>query len=123
MVERVKVYKKKLKVVAIWSALGVVLGVIFAIAAQGWRLAPIRNGVVIGFLIGSIGSFVESFVFQERFRRLRFSLVLLSRVVFYLILITTSSLLVIALYQSSKEHVSFIQGFSQEGFREFLSGG
>jgi adenylate cyclase len=112
-----------MKGVVLWSVLGIILGVIFAIVTNGWEAGPAGNGVIIGLLIGSIGASVESFLFQERFRRLRFSLVLLWRVLFYLVLISTSSILIIALYQSSKNNVSFLQGFSQPGFRRFLMEG
>jgi class 3 adenylate cyclase len=66
---------------------------------------------------------VELFLFQQRFRRLSFSLVLLLRVIFYLLLIGSTAVFVIAFYQSRNSGVSLSEAFDLPKVQIFLTGG
>src|SRR5689334_8868003 len=96
---------RKLKGVALWAVLGVVLGALFPILALNGAPQQLRNGIIAGFLVGSLGSLVELFLLQQRFRRLPFSIVLLLRVVFYLLLIGSTVIIVIAFHLSGKHTI------------------
>jgi adenylate cyclase len=114
---------RKLKGVALWAVLGIVLGAIFPFLALDGSSQQIRNGAIVGFLVGTIGSLVELFLLQQRFRRLPFSIVLLLRVIFYLLLISSAAVIVIAFHQSGKHGVTFGEAFYEPEFRDFLTGG
>jgi adenylate cyclase len=114
---------RKLKGVALWAVLGVVLGAIFPLVTFGLDAGPLVNGVIVGLVVGTVGAFVELFVFQQRFRRLPFSFVLLLRVVFYLLLIGSTAIFVIAFYQSLDNGVSLSEAFNLSEVQTFLTGG
>ena len=114
---------RKLKGVVLWAVLGIVLGAIFPIIALDGTPQQLRNGIIAGFLVGALGSLVESFLLQQRFRRLPFSIVLFLRVVFYLLLISAALIVVIAFHQSGKHGITVGEAFYHPEFREFLTGG
>jgi adenylate cyclase len=114
---------RKLKGVALWAVLGIVLGAIFPFLALNGTLPQLRNGIIAGFLVGTLGSLVESYLLQQRFRRFPFSIVLFLRVIFYLLLIGSAVIIVIAFHLSGKHGITIGEAFYDSEFREFLTGG
>ena len=103
--------------------IGALAGPVIPVVFNGFRLGPIVNGVILGVLIGTTSATAENYLFQERFRRLPFSTVLMLRTIFYLTLVTVAILLVIINYQRLRKGISVSEVFSDRDFQAFLYDG
>jgi hypothetical protein len=72
--------------------------VIFAFDTDPVRIA---KGAIAGFLISSIISIFEHFVFQSKFKKLKFSTGLIIRTIVYVIVISFAIIVVWVVHESS----------------------
>jgi adenylate cyclase len=114
---------KRFRSIVVSTAFSMIVGALFAALADGLRHGPLINGIVAGGLIGAIGSTVELYLFQQRFRRLRFSAVLALRSLFYLALIVAVTLFVILRYVHAVKGSGFVDALSDPDFIDFVVGG
>lgn len=114
-------YRAKLKTIAIVSLVGIIVGPIYAYILKG-DLAPFRvfKGALMGFLITSISSSLEIFVFPRILPRLPFSTLLIARSVFYILLTSVSIILVSTIYESIHQEIPWFTYLGGAEFKDFL---
>ena len=115
--------KRRLRDIGLWAVVGALAGPVVPVMFNGFRLGPIVNGVILGVVIGTTSAVVENYLFQERFRRLAFSTVLLVRTVFYLTLVSAAILLVVINYQRLRKGIGIAAVFHDPDFLSFLRDG
>jgi len=84
---------RKIKMEIIFIMSGCLLGALYGGLLDGFSPKNMMLGASIAFLIGVIIATFEIFVFDERFRKLNFSTILILRTSFYLLVIVFSILL------------------------------
>jgi len=114
--------KQKLRTIFLISLSGIIIGILFANIAFGFTYYRIIKGALIGFLIMSISSTVELFVFQQKLKRISFSFEVLIRSIFYIILITVSTTLVVIIHESLEDNMNLVSTIYGNDFNEFLRG-
>jgi len=114
--------KHKLKTISFVTLAGVIIGILFANLAFGFTYYRVIKGALIGGLITSISSSFEMFFFQKKFKRLNFSVELLLRSLFYVLLISFSTLLVVVIHESLEDEVNVIAALLGKDVSDFLTG-
>jgi adenylate cyclase len=114
--------KSKLKTVLFVTAAGVVIGPLFVAIAFGNDLERIIKGMIAGFLITSLSSIFEIFVFTDKFKKLNFSILLAIKSIFYVLLISYSVLLVWVGHESMINNVSWLTTMKNPDFAKFIRG-
>ncbi|HKR07488.1 MAG TPA: adenylate/guanylate cyclase domain-containing protein [Bacteroidia bacterium] len=114
--------KSKLKTVLLVTASGIVIGPLFVAIAFGNDIERIIKGAIGGFLITSISSIFEIFVFTDKFKKLNFSILLAVKSLFYMLLISYSVLLVWVAHESMINHTSWITTMKSSDFAKFIRG-
>jgi adenylate cyclase len=112
----------KLKTILLISLSGILIGILYANIAFGFVLYRVYKGALIGFLITSISSTVEIFVFHPKFKRLSFTIELLARTIFYILLISFSTIFVVVIHESLDNNTSIITTINGTYFRKFITG-
>jgi adenylate cyclase len=102
---------------------GALAGPVIPVIFNGFRIGPIVNGVILGVVIGATSAVVENYLFQERFRRLPFSTVLVVRTIFYLTLVSAAILLVVINYQRVRKGIGVSDVLRDPDFLAFLHEG
>ncbi|MBI5471544.1 MAG: adenylate/guanylate cyclase domain-containing protein [Ignavibacteriae bacterium] len=82
------------------TLLMMIIGVLYVLAFVEIHPHTVANGLIIGFIIGFVGSTVETFVFTRRRQRFTFSVLLALRTLFYLVLVC-STVFWVAVYHAS----------------------
>jgi len=120
---RSSIRKERLRTIAIVSVIGVIVGPLYAAILKGdfagYRLL---KGALMGLLITSISSTLELFIFPKIFRRLKFSILLVVRSLFYILLTGGSIILVSAAYESITRGIGFLSYLTGEENAAFLRG-
>ncbi len=114
--------RSKLKTILLISLSGIIIGVLYANFTFGFVLYRVYKGALIGFLITFISSTVEIFVFHPKFKRLNFSIELLSRTLFYIFLISFSTIFVVVVHESLDNNTGIITTINGAYFRKFITG-
>ena len=114
--------RSKLKTILLISLSGIIIGVLYANFTFGFVLYRVYKGALIGFLITSISSTVEIFIFHPKFKRLNFSIELLSRTLFYILLISFSTIFVVVVHESIDNNTGIITTINGAYFRKFITG-
>lgn len=113
---------RKLKAVLMIGVMGAVVGALFATLAFGLTSYRIWKGMIVGVLITSLSAAMEMFVFDAGLKRLKFSSVLLIRTLFYILLISSSTLIVVLTHESLVHEEGLADIIGGPEFREFLGG-
>ena len=88
--------RRKLGVSLRFIAFGICAGLFFVLLSDGFSdWYPIRNGIIIGFLIAAFAAIFELNFYEKRIRKHRFIVIFLIRSIFYLIIIVAVILFVI----------------------------
>ncbi|QQS37551.1 MAG: adenylate/guanylate cyclase domain-containing protein [Ignavibacteriales bacterium] len=111
----------KLKTVLTVSIAGIIIGILFANIAFGFTFYRVVKGALIGFLITSISSWVELFYFQKKLIRLNFSAELLLRTIFYIVLITFTTLTVVVIHESLEDEMTLSDALLGSDVADFIS--
>jgi adenylate cyclase len=114
--------KHKLKTISIVTIAGIIIGILFANLAFGFTYYRIIKGALIGGMITSLSSSVEMFFFQKRFKRLNFSVELLLRSFFYVLIISFSTLLVVVIHESMEDGIDIVSTLFGNDVSNFLTG-
>jgi len=112
--------KNKLKTVFIVTLSGIVIGILFANLAFGFTFYRIIKGALVGALITSLSSAAEMFVFPGTLKRLSFISELIIRSLYYIIIISVSTLVVVVIHESLEDDLSLVSALLGEDVREFL---
>ena len=112
----------KIKTILLISISGILIGILYANIAFGFVLYRVYKGALIGFLITFISSTVEIFIFHPKFKRLNFSIELLTRTIFYILLISVSTIFVVVIHESLDNSTSIIATINGAYFRKFITG-
>ncbi len=118
------IHKFNLKQISLYGLTGILLGLIYISIVNGFsKMYPFVNGTFIGLLLGlMIGTF-EIYMFQPRFRRNSFILMLSFRVIIYTVSIIIIILLVVTLNRSIRHHQLFFEALvSQESQNYIIDG-
>jgi adenylate cyclase len=113
--------KNKIKTILFATLAGIIIGIIFANIAFGFTFFRIIKGAAIGFLITSISSSFEMFLFQKKFKRLSFLFELTSRSAFYVLLITSATFIVVIIHESIENKTDLLTTIKGEYIKKFLS--
>jgi|SRR6185436_19134904 len=114
--------KSKLKIVLLVTTAGILIGPLFVGIAFGNDMERLIKGMIAGFLITFTSSIFENFVFTDQFKKLNFSLLLLVKSVFYILLISYSVLLVWVVHESMLNHLSWLATMKGRDFAKFIRG-
>jgi adenylate cyclase len=112
--------KQKIKSIIIISAIGMVGGFIFTVRTFGFDPVRAVKGIIGGFMITTLIGIFENFVFQNKFRKMKFSLGLLIRTLVYVSIISFSVILVWVVHESDVNDESIFTTLSGNDFRHFI---
>ena len=115
--------KQKLRSIFIISLIGVVVGLLFTVGTFGYDFARAVKGIVAGFIITFLIGIFEFFVFQNKFRKLKFSVGLLIRTVVYVSVISFAVISVWVIHESSLNQADIITTLKSSDFRHFILAG
>lgn len=116
--------QRKLRISLRLIAFGIGAGLFFVILSDGLsEWFPIRNGIIIGFLIAVLASIFELNIYEKRIRKQQFIVVLVTRSLFYLIMIFAIIILEIGMARMIKEDLDLAGLMQNEDFREYIYGG
>jgi adenylate cyclase len=113
----------RLKTIVIGTGVMAGLGVTYAVVFGDAHYHAIIQGAVAGLVIGLVVSIGEVYFFQTRGQRLRFSMLLGLRTLFYVVVISGIVVIVIALHQAYMESTSLTEALTSETFHTFLVSG
>ena len=113
--------KRKLRISLRLIFLGVFAGVFFVILSDGiQKIYPLVNGAIIGFLIAIVASYFEFYIYERKIRKQRFAVVLVTRSLFYLLLIVIVILMEIGIARMLKENLDFAGLINNKLFRAYI---
>ena len=115
--------KQKFRSILIISLIGIIVGFLFTVLAFGFDTARAVKGIVAGFIITFLIGTIENFVFQNNFKKLRFSLGLLIRTLVYVGVISFAVILVWVIHESSLHDAGIITTLKSDDFRHFIIAG
>lgn len=128
----IRKYKSEIKTIVTFTLLGTIAGVTYPVITillsqfvelhLQTFLQPLRNGALIGFLIGLSASVCEVTLFEKDFQKLRFLYLLVIRSIFYLIIISFSVMFVAAAEQSRISGIAMTEVIYTEDYKEFITG-
>ncbi len=112
-----------LKTIAAGTGMMALLGVTYAVVFGDAHYHGIFVGAVAGLAIGLVLSIGEVYFFQTRGQRLRFSVLLGLRTLFYVVVISGVVIVVVATHQAYMDSTSLVTALASSTFRRFLVGG
>lgn len=112
--------KQKIKSVIIISLIGIIVGFLFTVVVFGFDTARAIKGVVAGFIITFVIGLFEFFVFQDKFRKLKFSAGLLIRTLVYVAVISFAVILVWVIHESSLNDAGVFTTLASNDFMYFI---
>jgi adenylate cyclase len=112
--------RRKLWTIFIVGCCGLVIGPLFANLVFGLAGFRVVKGMIAGVVITATSAAVESFVFDTALRRVSFLSAVLLRSLFYIVLITLTTTMVVAVHESMVRHEDVFSVIHGEAFQEFL---
>ncbi|MBK8983259.1 MAG: adenylate/guanylate cyclase domain-containing protein [Ignavibacteria bacterium] len=112
--------KEKIRSVIYLSLPGLIVGPLFTVIVFGANPVTILKGAIIGFMITSVSSVFEIYVFQNNFKKLKFITALLIRTGFYIFIISFSVIIVWVVHESSLNNASLFETLLSSDFRFFI---
>lgn len=129
----IKKYKSEIKTIITFTLIGTIAGITYPVITillsrfvelhLQTFLQPLRNGALIGFLIGFTSSLFEVSLFEKDFQKIRFLYLLLIRSAFYLIIISLSVMFVAAAEQSRLKGIGIEEVIYTDGYTNFIFSG
>lgn len=116
-------HSQRIRSVVLTSVIGIIVGSLFAAIAFGFEWVRILKGLTAGFMITFIISILENFIFQNKFKKLKFSTALMIRTVCYVVAISISVIIVWVVHESSVNEAGILTTLSSEDFRYFITEG
>jgi adenylate cyclase len=127
----IRKYKSEIKTIITFTLIGTLAGITYPVITillsrfvelhlQAF-LQPLRNGALIGFLIGFISSVFEVALFEKELQKLKFLYLLLVRSSFYLIIISFSVMFVAAAEQSRINGTVITEAIYTDDYSEFIT--
>lgn len=113
-------FHKNLIAIATTTIVMILCGMAFPLLFGRVYPHTIRNGMVVGLVVGIVSSTAELFWFNTVGRRWRFSYLLVTRTVFYLILISVTTIIVVAHHLTMMKALTFAQALQDPEFNMFL---
>lgn len=114
---------EKLKSVFTITLVGIIIGPVFTLISFGLNYVSMIKGIIVGFLITFLISFFENFVFQNKFKKLKFSLTLIIRTIFYVTVISLSVIIVWVVHESYENKVGLFTTLQSSDFKHFMTEG
>jgi adenylate cyclase len=111
---------QKIKSIAIITGIGIIVGSLFTAIAFGFDTARIIKGMTAGFMITLTIGILEYFVFQNKFKKLKFSIALLIRTLCYVAAISFSVIIVWVVHESSINNANIFTTLKSNDFRYFI---
>ena len=111
---------EKLKTILYSSVIGIFVGGIFSLIFFHISIESIIEGMSMGFLVFALISSFEVFIFRPRYRKLKFSVILISRLVFYTAAVSFSVLFVWVLNEARVNDVGFFAVIKSGQITEFV---
>ncbi len=116
--------RRKLRISLGFIAFGIGAGLFFVLLSDGFGdWYPIRNGIIIGFLIAVLAATFELNFYEKRIRKHRFIVIFLIRSLFYLLIIVTVILVEIGIARMLKEDLGISGLLHNEDFQFYIFGG
>lgn len=112
--------KQKFRSVILISLIGILVGLLFTGLAFGFDTARAIKGMTAGFIITFLIGIFEFFVFQNKFKKLKFSTGLLIRTLVYVAVISFAVISVWVIHESSLNDASLFQTLKSNDFRYFM---
>ncbi len=112
--------KQKIRSVLLISFFGIIAGLLFVGLSFGFDAVHVVKAVTGGFIITFVIGLIENFIFQSKFRKLRFSTILVIRTLVYVLVISLTVIIVWVTHESSVNKVGFITTLGSEDFRYFI---
>lgn len=111
---------QKIKSIAIITVIGIVVGALFTTIAFGFDEARLAKGMIAGFMITMTIGILEFFVFQNKFKKLKFSIALIVRTLCYVAAISFSVIVVWVVHESSINDTNIFATMKTNDFRYFI---
>jgi len=111
----------KLKNILYVTVFGGIIGLLFTCLAFGFDLERAAKGFIAGILITFLSACFESFVFRVKFKKLKFSLVLLLRSFTYIAVISFSVMMVWIVHESMLNNRGLVDTMMTNDFRVFIT--
>ena len=102
------------------TLLMMIIGVLYVLAFVEVHPHTIGNGLIIGCIIGFVGSTVETFVFSRQRQRFTFSVLLMLRTLFYLVLVCSTVFWVAVYHASLMASMTVTETIASPKFQKFL---
>jgi adenylate cyclase len=112
--------RRQARGVAIVTGAGASIGLLFSLFYWGFEAGPLVNGTVLGTTIGLVSGLVENYLFQKAFRKQSFLAVLLTRSLFYIVLVGITILIEIKVYLNIRYGTPLTRIASDRTFTTFL---
>src|SRR4030095_7694343 len=112
--------KEKLKSVLIITISGMIIGVSFACIAFGFDIERVVKGLIVGFLISSLSSIFEKFIYEAYLKKLKFSVILIIRTLVYILVIYFSVIMVWVVHESTVNNRGFFETMRTDDFKHFM---
>lgn len=112
--------KKKIRSILLISLFGIGIGFLFTTRSFGFDETRMIKGMIGGLVITLSIGYLEFFVFKNNFKKLRFSVALLIRIVSYVTVISIAVIIIWVTHESSANGVSFFTTLKGNDFRHFI---
>jgi adenylate cyclase len=112
--------REKLSQIFFSALAGIIVGMVFSLIFFNMSWNSIIEGMLMGFLIFALSSAFEIYVFRPRYRGLRFSYILIFRMIFYVAAVSFSVLLVWVLNEARQENTGFIEVITNGQLKDFI---
>lgn len=112
--------KQKFRSVLLISLIGIIVGFLFTVGTFGFDEARAVKGIVAGFIITFLIGIFENFVFQNKFRKLKFSAGLIIRTLVYVSVISFAVISVWVIHESSLNDTDLFTTLGSSDFRHFI---
>jgi adenylate cyclase len=122
VLEKHRLSHKNLKTIAITTLLMILSAISYAALFDNFNSYSLITGIGMGFLIGLFSSIAEVYFFQTIGKRFKFSTLLISRTVFYILLIDAAIIFVVVFYESWRNSISFFELLESDEFKMFIGG-
>jgi len=113
---------KNLKTITITTSLTVLSGISYAAIFENFHPHIIINGIGMGFIIGFFGSITEVYFFQTVGKGFKFSSLLISRALFYVVLLHIAIIFVVVYHEAWMHSRSFLEVLKSDETKNFLAG-
>jgi len=111
---------QKIKSIAIITFIGIIVGSLFTAIAFGFDAARIIKGMTAGLMITLTIGILEYFVFQNKFKKIKFSIALLIRTLCYVAAISFSVIIVWVVHESSINDANILTTLKSSDFNYFI---